>query len=138
MHGYTRTTIDVDVVLAMSAENLACFISGAGLAGLHPRIPVDIESLARPDLIEQLHRGNGMLAVSLRTAETQATVLDVLIRPVIAYADLRQDAVVLAIGPYAIPVASVDHLIAMKSGTGRNKDVIDIEELQRIRQPRPS
>lgn len=79
-----------------------------------------------------------MLAFSLRSAETQATVIDVLIKPVVAYADLRRDAVMVAVGSYAIPVASIDHLIAMKSGTGRNKDAIDIEELEKLRLRRPS
>jgi len=137
LHGYARTTMDVDIVLAMNPDNLARFISGARLAGLHPTIPVAIESLAR-DLIEQWHRDKGMLAFSLRTAETQATVIDVLIRPVVAYADLRRDALVVAVGPYAIPVASIDHLIAMKSGTGRNKDAIDIEELEKLRRRKSS
>lgn len=31
-------------------------------------------------------------------------------------------------------VASIEHLIAMKSGTGRNKDQIDIEELKKLQQ----
>lgn len=48
LQGYTRTTMDVDVVLAMNPDNLARFISCAKLAGLHPTIPVNIESLARP------------------------------------------------------------------------------------------
>ena len=36
-------------------------------------------------------------------------------------------------GPYRIPVASIDHLIAMKTGTGRGKDAIDIEALTKLR-----
>ena len=32
-----------------------------------------------------------------------------------------------------IPVASIEHLIALKTGTGRHKDEIDIEELEKIK-----
>ena len=46
-------------------------------------------SPAQPELIEQWHREKGMLAFSLRGAEAQATVLDVLVKPVVPYADLR-------------------------------------------------
>ena len=46
---------------------------------------------------------------------------------------LRRDAVSVEIGPLKIPVASIDHLIAMKTGTGRNKDKVDIEELQKLK-----
>lgn len=133
LHGYQRVTMDVDVVLAMNPENLDRFISRAKAAGLRPTMPVAIESLAKPDLLEQWQREKGMLAFGLHGAEAQATVLDVMIAPGIPYADLRRDAILVDTGPYRIPVASIDHLIAMKTGTGRGKDTIDIEELKKLR-----
>jgi len=36
------------------------------------------------------------------------------------------------VGSLEIPVASIAHLIEMKSGTGRSKDMIDVEELRKI------
>lgn len=56
LQGYQRVTMDVDVVLAMEPDNLDRFIAAAKDAGLRPTIPVPIESLARPELIEQWHR----------------------------------------------------------------------------------
>lgn len=60
-----------------------------------------------------------------------ATVLDVLVRPTVPFEGLRRNATLLNIGPLQIPVASVEHQIAMKTGTGRGKDKIDIEEPQK-------
>ena len=133
LHGYPRLTMDVDVVLAMDDKNLRRFIDGARAAGLQPTIPVPIESLAQPELIEQWHREKGRLAFSLRSPEAQATVIDILVRPVVPYAALRDAAVLIDAGPYRIPVASIDHLIAMKTGTGRGKDAIDVEALTKLR-----
>jgi len=133
LHGYPRLTMDVDVVLAMDDKNLRRFIDAAKAAGLQPTIPVPIDALAQPELIEQWHREKGMLAFSLRSPEAQATVIDVLVRPVVPYAALRDAAVLIDAGPYRIPVASIDHLIAMKTGTGRGKDAIDIEALTKLR-----
>ncbi len=132
LQGYQRVTMDVDVVLAMDAGNLERFIAGAREAGLRPTIPVPIESLARPELIEQWHREKGMLAFSLRGAAAQATVLDVLVKPIVPYADLRRDALMVTLGTSKVPVASIPHLIAMKTGTGRGKDQIDIDELKKL------
>lgn len=132
LQGYQRLTMDVDVVLAMEAGNLAKFIQAAKAAGLKPTIPVPIESLANPDLIEQWYREKGMLAFSLRGVEIMATVLDVLVKPVVPYEALRRDSVLIALGDLQVPVASIEHLIAMKSGTGRSKDVLDIEELRKL------
>ena len=133
LHGYQRVTMDVDIVLAMNPENIERFISCAKTAGLRPSMPVAIESLANPAQLEQWRREKGMLAFGLHGAEAQATVLDVLIALAIPYADLRRDAVLIDAGVYRIPVASIDHLIAMKTGSGRGKDMIDIEELKKLR-----
>lgn len=132
LHGYQRVTMDVDVVLAMDEENLQRLLSVAKASGLRPTVPVEIESLAKPELIEQWYREKGMLAFSLRGSQAMATVMDILVKPVIPFADLRHEATMVEVGTISIPVASIEHLIAMKTGTGRSKDLIDIEELQKI------
>ena len=132
LHGYQRVTMDVDVVLAMSADNLQRFIACAKAANLRPVIPVSIDSLAQPELIDQWYREKGMLAFGLRGPDMMATVIDILVRPVVSYADLRRDATIINIGLLKVPVASIEHLIQMKTGTGRGKDLIDIEELRKI------
>ncbi|MFA7281911.1 MAG: nucleotidyl transferase AbiEii/AbiGii toxin family protein [Sterolibacterium sp.] len=136
LHGYQRVTMDVDVVLAMTPENLRRFIDCAKAAGLRPVIPVPIDALADPDRIEQWHREKGMLAFALRGPDMMATVIDVLVRPVVSFAELKRDAVMAPVGTLTIPIASIEHLIAMKTGTGRSKDAIDIEELRKLQAPK--
>lgn len=112
---------------------------------MRPTIPAQLESLAQPDLIEQWYREmgqagkphsgcsqKGMLAFSVRGPETVAAVLDILVRPVVSFADLRRDATMVDVGTISIPVASVEHLIRLKTGASRSKDLIDIEELRKI------
>ncbi len=132
LQGYQRVTLDVDVVLAMDEANLQRFIAAAQSAGLRPGIPIPLEALMQPALIEQWHREKGMLAFSLRTCEAKALTLDVLVKPVVPFAQLRRDATMVKVGSLDVPVASIAHLIEMKSGTGRSKDQIDIEELRKI------
>ena len=62
-----------------------------------------------------------------------ATAIDVLVRPVVSYDELKRNAVTKRIGPLSVPVASMDDLITLKTGTGRSKDLLDIEELRRIK-----
>lgn len=99
LHGYQRVTMDVDVVVAMNRENVQKLIDCAKAADMRPVIPVSIDSLAQPELLERWYNEKGMLAFGLRGSETMATV---------------------------------EHLIVMKTNTGRSKDVIDIEELRKI------
>jgi len=132
LQGYQRATLDVDVALAMDPANLQRFLSVAKAAGLRPTMPIPLDSLAQLELIEQQYRDKGMLAFSVRGAETCAAVLDILVRPVVSFEDLRRDATLIDVGAIHIPVASVAHLIVMKTDTGRSKDLIDIEELRKI------
>jgi len=130
LQGYQRATLDVDVVLAMTPENLGRFIACAKSAGLRPLIPVEIDSLAQPELLEKWHREKGMLAFGLRGEDMMTPVVDVLIKPVIDFAALRRDASVVSVGDLRVPIASIDHLITMKTGTGRSKDQIDTSQDQ--------
>ena len=133
LHGYLRVTMDVDVVLAPDDENLAKFVDCAKSANLTPVLPNPIDSLRDAALIDQWHRETGMLSFALRGPDVMATAIDVLVRPVVSYDELKRNAVTKRIGPLAIPVASIDDLITLKTGTGRSKDFLDIEELRRIK-----
>ncbi len=133
LHGYQRVTMDVDVVLSMDEPNLAKFVACAKAAGLRPVLPIPIDALRDGSVIDQWHREKGMLAFALRSPEAMATVIDVLVRPVVPFHELKRNAVLKRIGPLSIPVAGIDDLIRLKTGTGRTKDVLDIEELEKIK-----
>ena len=133
LHGYQRVTMDVDVVLALNDENLAKFVDCAKSADLKPVLPIPIDSLRDAALIDLWHREKGMLAFALRGPDMTATVIDVLVRPVVPFDELKRNAVIKRVGPLSIPVAGIDDLIRLKSGTGRSKDVLDIEELRKIK-----
>ncbi len=132
LQGYQRVTMDVDVVLAMDADNLQKFLTVAKASGLRPTIPAELDALANPELMERWHQEKGMLAFSLRGPEVMATVMDILVRPVVSFGDLRRDATMIKVGLINIPVASIEHLIVMKTGTGRSKGLIDIDELRKV------
>lgn len=48
------------------------------------------------------------------------------------FEELKRNAVRKRIVPLLIDVVSIDDLIRMKTGTGRSKDALDIEELRKI------
>ena len=56
LHGFLRSTFDIDLVLAMDDENIARFISVAKRHDLVPSFPVAIESLRDSSQIDQWHR----------------------------------------------------------------------------------
>lgn len=132
LHGFLRATFDIDLVLAMDDENLARFIDVATHYGLKPGIPVPIDSLRNASQIEQWHREKGMLAFSLREPQAGGGVVDVLVRPDVAFDKLSANAVEGSLFGRRVPIASIEDLLAMKRIANRPKDRLDIEALEKI------
>ncbi len=133
LHGFLRSTFDIDLVLAMNDENLARFIDVAKRHGLTPGIPVPIESLRNADQIARWHREKGMLAFSLREPQAGGGVVDVIVRPEVSFETLMANAVAGDLFGRHVPIASIDDLLVMKRAANRPKDRLDIEALERIK-----
>lgn len=133
LHGYLRSTFDIDLVLAMNDENLSRFIAVARQFGLVPAMPVPIDSLKNASQIEQWHREKGMLAFALREPQTGGSVVDVLVRPNVPYERLRANAVMGKLYAQQIWIAAIDDLLEMKRAANRPKDRLDIEALEKIK-----
>ena len=133
LHGYMRSTFDIDLVLAMNDANLVRFIGVAKQLGLTPSIPVPIDSLRDAKQIEQWYREKGMLAFALREPQTGGGVVDVLVKPEVPFERLLENAVEGELFELKVPIACVDDLLVMKRSANRPKDRLDIEALEKIK-----
>ena len=133
LHGFLRSTFDIDLVLAMNDENLSRFIAVAQGFGLVPVIPVPLDSLRNASLIDQWHREKGMLAFGLREPHIGGSVVDVLVRPDITYDRLVANAVAGELFGRKVWIASIDDLLVMKRVANRPKDQLDIAALEKIK-----
>lgn len=132
LHGFLRSTFDIDLVLAMNDENLVRFIDVAKQYGLVPAIPVSIDSLRNADQIEAWYREKGMLAFALREPQIGGGVLDVLVRPDVPFDQLWLNAVAGELYGRRVPIASIDDLLTMKRIANRPKDRLDVVALEKI------
>jgi hypothetical protein len=133
LHGYMRSTFDIDLVLAMNDGNLTRFIAVAKRYGLVPSIPVPIDTLRDANQIEQWHREKGMLAFALREPQIGGSVVDILVRPNVPFEQLMANAVAGELFAQKIWIASIDDLITMKRIANRAKDQLDIAALEKIK-----
>ena len=132
LHGFVRTTIDLDLVLAMDDANLTKFIDVATQFGLAPIIPVSIHSLKNAKQIDQWHKEKGMIAFALREPQISGSVIDVLVRPEVTFDQLQVDAATVDLFGRSIKIASIEHLLFMKRIANRPKDQIDVDALEKI------
>lgn len=126
-HGSVRNTRDLDICYSTDRPNLD--VLGAALMELDAKLRgVDDDVPFVPD-------GLTLRRTSILTLKTPAGWIDLLFQPAGAppYEDLRNHAVRMDLGGYAVLVASLDDLAAMKKAAGRPRDIADLEEIEVIR-----
>lgn len=133
LHGFLRSTFDVDLVLAMNEDNLVRFIAVAKQYGLIPVIPVPIDSLKNAGQIDQWCREKGMLAFALREPHIGGGVVDILLRPEVPFETLMANSVAGILFGRQIWIASIDDLLTMKRSANRPKDQLDVVALGKIK-----
>ncbi len=132
LHGYMRSTFDIDLVLAMNDENLSRFIQVARHLELAPVIPESIDSLKDAGKIDLWHREKGMVAFALREPQVGGSVVDVLVRPEVPFEKLMENAVEGSLFSSKVWIAGIDDLLKMKRIANRDKDRLDIAALEKI------
>jgi len=134
LHGIERATMDVDLVLAMDGENLQRFLRVATELELKPLLPVKIESLCDAAQLDEWVREKHMIAFNLRPAsKTTNPSVDIIVQPKVSFATMYQNRIEKDIGGVQFSIASIDDLIALKTGTGRKQDASDITALNKVK-----
>ena len=132
LHGFLRSTFDIDLVLAMNDANLVRFISVANRWGLVPVMPMSIDSIRDATQIDKWLREKGMLAFSLRETQVGGSVVDIIVRPEVPFEKLMANAAVGELFGRQVRIASIDDLLIMKRSANRPKDQIDVIALEKI------
>jgi len=96
-------------------------------------LPVPLDDFADPDKRADWLKSRNMLVFPLWAPANPLRSVDIFISEPIAFEDLSRDAVLKDLDDVQVPVASIDHLIRMKLGSGRPRDLDDVDKLRHIR-----
>ena len=133
-HGYVRLTRAVDIVLQLDPANVSRALSALFDLGHQMSIPAKPEDLASPETREDWRRSKGMITLKLWSDQHQRTPVDIFVYEPFDFAKEYATATTLEVSPgVAAPLVSLETLLKMKHDAGRAQDLIDIEELQRLR-----
>lgn len=133
LHGHTRFTKDLDLVLDLEPVVARKALGTLAGLGFRPTAPMAITDFADPLLREQWATERNMLVFQLFRDASRLTV-DLFVRYPTDFDILWTNAVRVVLPRAEIRVASLEHLIAMKREAGRPQDLIDIEWLTTIQQ----
>jgi hypothetical protein len=134
LHGVERATMDIDITVAMTPDNLDALTGMAQELGMRPVLPVPLASLTDLVQLERWHRERQLEAFALSTSELRGVTLDILLYPPVDFQDMLSRAVRYEIRGTPVVVVAIDDLIALKEAVGRPIDLTDIAHLKRLRE----
>lgn len=132
LHGVPRSTMDIDIVLAMDQANLRAFLDMAKQFQMKPVAPIALEDLLNPAARQLWVKEKNMIAFGLRPAEPSAPTIDILIDPPLDIETALKRVKYQKVGSCYVSLASMQDLITLKDKTGREQDRADIEHLKRM------
>ena len=132
LHGLDRLTADVELAIDLSAESARAAVQALTAAGYRPLAPVDPMALADPAQRREWQSTRNMQVFSLWDSSNARPTVDIMLSPEVPFDELWPAASVMNIGGHDVRVASIEHLIRMKTASGRAEDLADIERLRTL------
>jgi len=131
LHGYTRVTRDLDLVVQLSSDNAEAAMHALAELGYHPQVPVGIEEFADADKRRHWIADKHMEVFSVVSERYPDTTVDLFVTEPFPFDDEYRAADLYEIAAdITVPVARPQALIEMKRSAGRDRDFDDIEHLQ--------
>lgn len=132
LHGYLRTTLDLDLVLQLQRDNLDLALEALAGLGFQPQAPVPLSAFADPRIRESWLREKNMTVFSLWHPDHPGFALDLFIQEPFDFDAAYSRAVRVSLQEIQVTVVSRDDLVAMKRAAGRARDLEDIAALDEL------
>jgi len=134
LHGIERTTMDLDIALDLSPENVRRFRDVTDSLGLRPLVPVPVEALSDPELVRMMVEEKHAIAFMLADPAMPLRKIDVFLTEQLSYENLAADSVPVEIPGISLRVVSLARLLELKRAVDppRDKDIFDIRAIERL------
>ncbi len=133
LHGYQRFTKDVDLVIELVADRTLKALQALEAIGYKPAVPVELTDFADPAIREAWARDKGMMVFQMYSDQARVSI-DIFVRYPLDFEELWTQGTKVELPGTSLRIASIDHLILMKRKASRAQDLLDIEQLERIKQ----
>jgi len=133
LHGYSRFTGDVDILLALDSENLQKMDNLMRKIGYTERLPVKVTSLDDEKQVEKWIKEKGMTAYTFVSEKMPQLDIDILVENSINFQKFFINQVKVEAWGIELPVISINELIKMKKDANRPQDLQDIKMLVELK-----
>ena len=132
LHGFLRTTKDLDLVLQLDPDNVLRGLQAFRSLGFQPVVPVPLESFADPAIRESWIRDKNLLVFSLWHPDRHGFQIDLFASEPFDFAEVHARALRVPLETTEATVIGARDLIALKRQAGRSQDLADIEALEEL------
>ena len=122
-HGYSRNTVDIDLIIKFTLTNLKKIEALLQKMGMISRLPIDAISVYK--FRDEYINNRNLIAWNFYNIDDPTDQVDILIKHDIE--DFKSEK--FKVDQLEIKVISKKDLLAMKKNAGREKDLLDIKEL---------
>jgi hypothetical protein len=137
LHGYLRTTADLDLVVQLERGNALRAMRALEALGYRPRAPVGIEDFAAAENREAWMRDKGLTVFSLWSPAHASLEIDLFVAEPFHFDAVYSRALRVPLERTEAPLIGLDDLIALKKQVGRPRDVEDVAALEALRDAGP-
>jgi predicted nucleotidyltransferase len=132
LHGYQRFTKHVDLVIELVADRALKVLQALEAIGYKPTVPVKLTDFADPDIRAVWIRDKGMTVFQMYSDQTRMSI-DIFVQYPLDFDELWDRGTKIDLPGASLRIASIDHLILMKRLAARPQDLLDVEQLEKIK-----
>jgi hypothetical protein len=130
LHGVPRNSFDIDIITKMNDKNLFKLMKVLKDLGFIPKQPVNPMDFAVKKIRDEWIHKKNMKAFNFYSYESGFKEVDIVIDHPIDFDLAYERRNNMEMGNIFLPVISIDDLITMKINSSRDKDLLDIKELE--------
>lgn len=130
-HQVQRATVDLDLIVLLEKSNIEKFVQLVTRLGYLPRLPVDPRDLADPKSRSDWVKSKGMTVFSFYHCSNSFEILDLFVEEPFPFSEMEAERLEVSSFGIKIPVLGKRHLIELKRCAGRDKDLFDIQQLEK-------
>jgi hypothetical protein len=134
LHGYSRFTGDIDVVIDLGPRSAPLLVTAVLNLGFQPRVPVTAEDFGNAEKRQIWIETKGAKVISFIHPDHPVFAVDIFVDPPLEFERLFSTSILVPLTSRSVRIASIQSLIEMKRVAGRNQDLLDIEKLSEIEQ----
>lgn len=126
-------TVDLDIMIDLSEENVRRLIGVMERLGYVPRVPVSPVELVSREKREEWIREKGAVVFTFLDPKNPLKHVDIFLSNPTDFAEAYAERQVIPVGQTAISAVSLETLITMKETAGRPRDLEDVRHLKMIK-----